>query len=258
MATTCLTFLGTAAVLPGAGEDTAHFLVNGRLLIDTGWSCPLRMQQFGYDPMAVETLFFTHCHHDHYLGLPGLLFFRAMRRRRGAVGPRLRLVGPPDDLPRVVELARALLQPERFPEVCDDYELVPLPPGESLELDGFRLETIPAIHPVTASSFRLTDRASGVVIVGSGDTAPNPALIALARDCDLLIHEASRPPEAEPGRAGHSRAEDAARIAAEAGARRLRLVQLTAGHAERSLAAARARFPAAALATEGESLLLER
>src|SRR5919107_164396 len=102
MPQTQLTFLGAAAVLPAPGEDTASFLINGTLLVDCGWHAALKMQTYGYDPTRVETLFFTHCHHDHYMGLPGLLFFRGMRQSNaGKVLSPLTIVGPPDDLPIV-------------------------------------------------------------------------------------------------------------------------------------------------------------
>ena len=68
---TTLTFVGTAAVLPGAGRESACFVINGRDLVDTGWSAAVKMQEVGCDPLAIVWLFFTHCHHDHYLGLPG-------------------------------------------------------------------------------------------------------------------------------------------------------------------------------------------
>ncbi|MBV9470493.1 MAG: hypothetical protein JOZ57_14740, partial [Abitibacteriaceae bacterium] len=51
MTQTKLTFLGAAAVLPGAGEDTACFLVNGSLLVDCGWCAALHMQQYGYSAL---------------------------------------------------------------------------------------------------------------------------------------------------------------------------------------------------------------
>src|SRR5688500_10866328 len=105
--TTRLTFLGAAAAVPGAGEDTACFLINGKLLFDCGWYGALKMQQYGYSALDVETLFFTHCHHDHYMGLPALLFFRGMRSSNaGKVLSPLNIVGPPDDLPIVVEQSR--------------------------------------------------------------------------------------------------------------------------------------------------------
>lgn len=257
MSETRITFLGTAAVLPAAYEDTACYLINDSLLIDCGWYAALKMQQYGYDARQVETLFFTHCHHDHYLGLPALLFARAMRRKEDAPKAPLRIVGPPDDLPVVVEQSRAFLQAERFPAVWPAVELAPLEPGGVLETDTYRIETIRALHPVTACSARFTDKRTGVVIALSGDTGPNPALVDLARGADLLVHEASLPPDRLDSdlRGDHSRATDAARTAQAAGVKRLRLVHLHGDHRQASLAAAREIFPETTLAREGETLV---
>src|SRR4051794_28360758 len=117
MSHTRITFLGTAAVLPAADEDTASYLIDGTIMVDCGWYAALKMQQYGFDAAKVRTLIFTHCHHDHYMGLPALLFYRAMRGVRGEAAAPLRIVGPPDDLPLVVDLARRFLQEERFEAV---------------------------------------------------------------------------------------------------------------------------------------------
>lgn len=259
MGSTRLTFLGAAAVLPGSDEDTASFLINGTLLFDCGWYAALKMQQYGYSALDVQTLFFTHCHHDHYMGLPALLFFRGMRQSNaGKVLPALNIVGPPDDLPIVVANSRQFLQAERFPNIWPAVQLHPLEPGNTYETDEFRIETIRSLHPVTGFCGRFEDKSSGIVIAFSGDTAPNAALTELARDADLLIHEASLSPEAPEDsglKSGHSRAIDAARVAREAGVKQLRLIHI-AGHHEASLASARTIFANTALASEGETLRL--
>jgi ribonuclease Z len=257
MPATTLTFLGAAAVLPAARQDTACFLINGCVLFDTGWCAALKMLEYGHDPMAVEHLIFTHCHHDHYLGLPALLFYRAMMGRRGKPAAPLKVIGPPSDLALVVERARQFLQVERFSEAVCDAALIPLPPGQVYETPSFRLETAPSRHNVEGMVGRFTDLASGAVIAFSGDTGLGSDLPRLARGADILIHEASWPPEADDSRCiDHSRATDAARCAGEAGVKQLRLVHLSGDHAERSLAAAHAIFPNTELAVEGEAVKL--
>jgi ribonuclease Z len=249
--------LGTAAVLPGAGEDTACFLINGSILFDTGWYAALKMQANGYNPLDVEWLIFTHCHHDHYMGLPGLLFFRGMSVGWGRERPPLKIVGPPSDLETVVRLSQRFLQSDRFPGVWQEPELYPLPPGETFETGSFRLETRRSLHGVEGICGRFTDSASGRVVAFSGDTGPNPSMVELAWRADLLIHEASVAPETPDYKAVvHSRATDAARVALEAEVARLRLVHLIPEHRQRSLEAARQLFPKAELAEEGETLLL--
>ena len=83
---TTVTFLGTAAAIPSAGHDAASFVVNERYLVDTGWNTALTLLTHGLDPLNIEYLLLTHCHHDHYLGLPQLLFFTGPCNATG--GPR--------------------------------------------------------------------------------------------------------------------------------------------------------------------------
>lgn len=247
---TTLTFLGIASAVPDAGEDTASFLVNGELLFDCGWANVLQMTALGYDPLRVQTLFFTHCHHDHYLGLPAFLFYRAMKSASPAP---LTIVGPADDLSLVVERAMSFLQAERFAPLGQELQIVTLEPGETWQNERYEIQTIRALHPVSGFCGRLLDQRSGVAIAFSGDTAFHPALSQLARGADLLIHEASVPPQQNKS-SDHSSAADAARIAREADVQALRLIHAVAAYRDASLREAQSIFPRTELAAMGETL----
>src|SRR4051794_40732123 len=99
---TTVTFLGTDAVVPEGGGDTASFVINRKYLVDTGWYGAIKMRCYGIDPLDLEYLFLTHCHHDHYIGLPQLLFYYTMRGRERPDRPTLKIVGPVEDLELVV------------------------------------------------------------------------------------------------------------------------------------------------------------
>ena len=79
-------------------------------------------------------------------------------------------------------------------------------------------------HPVEAHAVRLT--AGGRTLVYSGDTARSEALVELARDCDLLLCEASWPSDPEPPPGIHLTGREAGDHAARAGAARLVLTHL--------------------------------
>jgi len=64
----------------------------------------------------------------------------------------------------------------------------------------------------------------GHSIVYSGDTAPDPKLLELARGCDILIHECSFPAERLLGK--HTSDKDLIRIAAEVNPKILIVVHL--------------------------------
>ncbi|MDP6775624.1 MAG: MBL fold metallo-hydrolase, partial [Candidatus Latescibacteria bacterium] len=156
-----ITFLGTSSVTPEAGNDTASFLINGNVLVDTGWYSAIRMLGCGHSPLDLEYILLTHLHHDHYIGLPQLLFYRRMRQKDRDRLPPLKVVGPAEDIQRVVDLSRALLQVERFPDDGCVPEVVPLAPGDALETETLHVETCETVHAVQGLCYRLTDRKTG-------------------------------------------------------------------------------------------------
>ena len=97
---------------------------------------------------------------------------------------------------------------------------------------------------------------TGRILVYTGDTRPHLSVIQAARGADLLVHEATFSGE-EHERAketGHSTAAEAARVAAEAGARRLVLTHISSRYnrdASELLAEAKAVFPETVIARDG-------
>jgi ribonuclease Z len=96
----------------------------------------------------------------------------------------------------------------------------------------------------------------GRTVVYSGDTRPHPALAEAARGADLLVHEATfGGDELERAReTGHSTAAEAARLALDAGVRRLVLTHISPRYsrdAPELLAEAQAIFPNTVIARDG-------
>lgn len=96
----------------------------------------------------------------------------------------------------------------------------------------------------------------GRTVVYTGDTRPALSVIEAARDADLLVHEATFGTDEEERAAetGHSTAAQAARVAADAGARRLVLTHISPRYtrdAPEILAEARAVFSDVEVARDG-------
>ena len=256
--TSTVRFLGTATVTPSAGQDTACLLINGTCLVDTGWNATINMLQYGCDPLDIDTLLITHCHHDHYIGLPHLLFYHAMRRAACPDKGPLTIIGPSPDIGMIVERTLHFLRHEQFPVVATPPIVIPLQAGQTHDAGRLSIRTAPSVHPVVGLCYRLEDRDSGVVVTITGDTAFHEPIAAHAAGSDLLVHEASRGPVASDPNAmgGHSGSLDAAHIAAKADVRRLALIHYPIHQRRAAVEAARAIFPATCAPAEGECLEL--
>jgi ribonuclease Z len=100
---------------------------------------------------------------------------------------------------------------------------------------------------------------SGRSLVYTGDTRPSLAVIQAAKEADLLIHEATFGGDelARAKETGHSTAAEAARVAFEAGARRLALTHISSRYnrdASELLAEAKAVFPETVIARDGMTI----
>ena len=244
-----ITFVGESTCIPDVGREMACFLINGKHLVDTGWYAALKMREYGFDPLALESIILTHLHQDHYIGLPQLLFFNGLRKQRRESSPPLNIIGPAEYLERVVKAAVEFLQVYRFPELQVNHKLIPLRPGETAELDDLRLDTTAANHvsghhrPEMALVYKVTQKSDGACFAFTGDTHYHPPIADFVKGVPLLIHDGA-----------HTSARDAATIARTAGVRRLLLIHYTQAHAERLLTDARAVFPKTDLARAGETI----
>jgi len=278
-----LFFAGTAGSVPSARRGLPAILVRrggDRLLFDCGEGTQRQLVR-SVGLADVDSVFITHFHADHWLGLPGMLKSFALRDREQP----LTVYGPPG--------LADVMQAVRFIYGRPPYELgiVELQAAETVRREGYDVVAVPVRHgggspfgyaivedsrpghldPELATRLGVTpgpdfgrlqrgETVNGVrpeqvmgptregrKIVISGDTAPCESLIVAAHRADLLVHEATfASEEAERARqTQHSTARQAAALAREAEVELLALTHLSSRYAGGELREeARAVFPA--------------
>lgn len=232
-------FLGTSSCTPDIGNDTSCIVVNRKYLFDTGWSVVANLRLNGIEPTEVNHLFFTHMHHDHYLSLPAMIFYYLCKRKPLN---ELKIIGPKMDVERVVGLAYAFLQVDKFYTDVGYPTIIALNPGDSYSDEEISVATCSSLHPVQGLCYRITDLGTGKVVAITGDTAYYSPVVEHVKNSDLLIHEVSLGPVAADPEINkkmlHSGAEDAGRVAMEADVGRLYIVHGMICKAEECIAAA--------------------
>lgn len=228
-----LHLLGTGAAVSDPHRTTTMLAAHddgSTLLIDCGGDAIQRLMQAGLDPNSVEALVVTHEHPDHVSGFPLLM-------------EKVWLAGRRRPLP-VVGIAPALEQARKIFEAFDTSGWDGLPAIDWREIphaedtlawedERWHVTASPVVHAKPTIGLRIESRASGRVLAYSCDTEPTETVARLARDADILVHEATGAMD------GHSSAAQAAEIAAEANAYRLLLVHLPPGLTDADLADAR-------------------
>jgi ribonuclease Z len=262
-------FAGTGGSVPSARRGLPAVLVRrggDRLLFDCGEGTQRQLLR-SVGLLDLDSVFLTHFHADHWLGLPGMLRSFALREREHP----LVVYGPPG-LAELMRVTRVIYG--RLP-----YELrvIELQPAQAVECDGYLVAPIAVRHRVDSAfayvvvenprpghlDARLAEelgvrpgpdfgrlqrgetvagvRAEQVMgpprqgrkLVLSGDTAPCEALAVAAHEADVLVHEATFAEEGlERARATlHSTARQAAEMARQAQVRLLVLTHITGRHA---------------------------
>lgn len=210
--------LGTAAAVPDEAHANTYLVIEGEqgfFLIDCADSPLIRMQRAGLTPQRLRGLIITHFHSDHVFGVP-ILLMNIWLLGRTAPLPVYGLQDALDRLGALMDLFRWQEWPGLFPV---PYQTVAEEVGALvLEDDEFRITGAPVKHLVPTLGLRIENKRSGGVVAYSSDTSPCDAVVALAREADILIHEAAK------NTPGHSSAAQAGEIARRAGAGRLVLI----------------------------------
>jgi ribonuclease BN (tRNA processing enzyme) len=228
-----LTVLGGCGAWPAAGQACSGYLIEHdgfRLVVDPGYATVPRLLAL-MPAERVDAVLISHGHPDHCADLNPLLRARVLR---GGAPPAL----PVYTLPGAVDAVLALDAPGML---AGAYVLHDIIAGDGFDLGPFAVQTRLLPHYVPNIGVRLS--AGGAALAYTGDAGPHPDTVALARDADLLLAEASYVDHVPDRAVGQlSTARQAAQQATEAGAARLALTHLWPGTdpaaAQRAAAAA--------------------
>jgi ribonuclease BN (tRNA processing enzyme) len=204
---TRLITLGTVAgppPRPHRAQSSNLLIVNGTLyVVDAGDGATRRITKAGFNVRDVGTIFITHHHDDHTAGLGTLMSVAWDNQRTKPIN----VYGPP----RTEDLVKAAVQYFSISaeiRIADGGRTIPINQlffghdvgtgviykdanitVTAIENTHFDFHKLPASARHKSYSYRFD--TPGRVIVFTGDTGPNDALVELAKGADLLVSEAN-------------------------------------------------------------------
>ena len=231
-----LHLLGTGAAVSDPHRTTTMLALthnDDTLVVDCGGDVIQRLLVAGINPDTINSLIVTHEHPDHVSGFP--LFMEKIW-----LGGRRRPI-PVYGIYSAIDQARRCFDAfdtkswVGMPEI--QWNEVALEEGvKVLEDSNWRVTATPGDHGVPVIALRFDHKDTGRSVTYSCDTKPSEKVARLARGTDILVHEATGEGP------WHSTPDEATRIAAQAGARKLLLVHLPPGLTDAKLTQVRNTF----------------
>jgi ribonuclease BN (tRNA processing enzyme) len=212
--------LGAHGTWPLAGGATSGLLVRHdgfSLWLDAGTGTLANLQRH-VSLFDVGAMVLSHSHPDHVTDLYPYLFARLFSPEHPAKIP---LCVAPGILERVNPL---LTDDTGDMQLSDTFDVVEVEPGTERRAGPFRILTAPMTHTVPTIGMRI--EADDRTLAYSADTGPCDELVGLARDCDLLIAEASWQEDGEDRLPIHMTAREAGEAAGKAGVNRVALTHI--------------------------------
>ncbi|MEM1583534.1 MAG: ribonuclease Z [Nitrososphaerota archaeon] len=270
MSTLRLTFLGTSGGTPSVSRSLPSIAVNygGELILfDCGESTQRQMMKAGVGFKSRFTIFITHLHGDHVLGLPGLLYTLSMLNRKEPIT----VYGP-----RGIEDLIEMFEETRYGKIQFEVEVKRCSEGLIHQSKEYEVEAIRSNHTIEAFCYMFREKSRvgrmnvgflesvglprgplwgrlqrgepvewggktimpeeavgpprpGRKIVYTGDTSPDERIAEFAREAEVLIHDSTFDSsyEREAAEQGHSTSRQAAEIARKARVKRLYLFHIS-------------------------------
>lgn len=199
---TQLVLLGTGTPIPernSLGPASAIIANNRSYLIDAGVGI-VRQAQAAYErgidslqPTKLHTVFLTHLHSDHTMGLPDLIFTPwIIGNDKG-----LDIYGPPGTKKMVTYLLLAweddvsIRQQGKSPteSITSKIRVHEIQPGTFFKNNSIEVTAFPVKHGDWEHAYGYQFVTDDKKIVISGDTSPTDTVSNACNGCDILLHE---------------------------------------------------------------------
>ncbi len=204
--------LGTAGSTICKTRATPSVLVNDDLLIDCAEGTTRKLLELKGHLKNLEKILISHVHADHIMGIVTLLWHLWLVEERTR---DLEIIGPVETR-KVIE---GFLTLTHTPVEAFQYKIkyVKL---EGEEMDLGEISAMKVVHHIDTYAFRINKDKS---FCYCSDTIPLERISTFAKNCDVLMHEASMPDEYAKWahKYFHSTPMDAAKIATDAGVKKL-------------------------------------
>jgi len=270
-----ITFLGTGGSLPTRNRNPSAVMVNREgelILFDCGEGTQQQMMRAKTGMMSLSSIFVSHFHADHFLGIPGLIQTMSFLGRKEP----LTIYGP-EGTKEFTELFKAL----GYFNLKYEIRGVKLSPGDTVEGESYVIRALKTEHIIPSLGYALVENSRpgrfnrekavelgvppgplfaklqrgnpvkvdgrlvrpdevmgaprpGRTIVYTGDTRPCEAVLEASRGADLLIHDGSFADEMADWakESMHSTAGEVATLAKEAGVRKLVLTHVSSRYTD--------------------------
>ena len=207
-----LLFLGSGGSAVSARRACPSILLDESTVIDMGPGSLRNLRISAIDPSRIRQVFISHLHADHISDLIPFLWAVQINGRQ----EKLAMYGPPGFKETFQILRECTRTPPSFftfPLTVQDLDF-----GDRIE----NVSTCATIHSIPTLAFRV-DSESGSSFCYSADTIYCPQVAKLAKDVNLLVHEATfLDDQAEiASLTRHSTASIAGKVGREAAAKRL-------------------------------------
>lgn len=198
---TQVVFLGTGTPLPDpdrSGPATAIVVNGAAYLFDAGAGVVRRATAAkrkgiaALDSVNLKTVFLTHLHSDHTLGLPDVILTPWVMGRQeplavyGPAGTKAMVAGIQAAWAEDIDKRLHDLQPS--PPRGYQVNVHELTPNEVYKDDNITVTALPVEHGAWRAFGYLVKTADRTIVI-SGDARPSEALTAACNGCDLLIFE---------------------------------------------------------------------